>query len=398
MNRMGMGLREYTVRAALVAVTMSCHAPNTSSATVGAARAASVPGRERAARALVPSKSTTTEAPFSPLKLRFLGDVILGRYRAEGFRAISGEGGPVLRLLNEWLHGDMVLGNLETPVVATLPAKARARAGSFFGATPEMLAPLAASGISHLGLANNHAHDLGRQGLVETPGHVERVGIVPIGGARLGAEPDRFQTITLGKTTVHIAAVTTLRNFEPKPSDPQVPYIPVRELGARLAPAIAKLPRDELIIVFVHWGQEDDPSPGPWERRAAHEWVDAGADLVIGHHPHVLQEIELYSGAVIAYSLGNFLFDSIMPKRRVGAILAVNYLDADWCDAQITLVPTEIHTRGGFHPEPAARAAALIAHRAVMRRSSATTLHPPWKVDGTLLVGEVHRAGCPKTP
>lgn len=342
-----------------------------------------------------PSAQQAPPHPFAPLTLRFLGDVILGRYHAEGFRPIAPAAGPDLLALRDWLKADLVLANLETPVMSQLPPKARAPAGSFFGATPEMLAPLAASGISYVGLANNHAQDLGNPGLLETVRHVESVGIAPIGRARTRDEREYFQHVTLDRVIIDIAAITTLRNFEPKANELQVPYVPARELGSRLGPLIAALPADHLVIVFVHWGQEDDPSPGPLERRAAHEWVDAGADLVVGHHPHVLQEIELYSGAVIAYSLGNFLFDSILPKRRIGAILAVDYLDPNWCEAQVTLVPTEIQSQPAFHPEPANRAAANIAHRAVMRRSNIATKHPLWRVDGHRLVAEVRRQGCP---
>jgi poly-gamma-glutamate capsule biosynthesis protein CapA/YwtB (metallophosphatase superfamily) len=338
--------------------------------------------------------SLSSSARFLPLRLRFLGDVILGRYHTGRFRPIAGQTGPDLFALRDWLTADVVLANLETPVVANLPPQARAKSGSFFGATPQMLSPLFSAGISYVGIANNHAHDLGDLGLLETPHHAESVGLTPIGRARAPDDDNYFQQVNLDRATLDIAAITTLRNFEPKESDLQIPYVPVRELGSRLGPRIAEIPRDHIVIVFVHWGQEDDPSPGLFERRAAHEWVDAGADLVIGHHPHVLQEIELYSGAVIAYSLGNFLFDSILPKRRVGAILAVDYLDPNWCDARVTVVPTEIQSQPAFHPEAASHAAAMIAHRAVMRRSTTATQHPRWKVDGTLLIGEIQRESC----
>jgi poly-gamma-glutamate synthesis protein (capsule biosynthesis protein) len=100
--------------------------------------------------------------------------------------------------------------------------------------------------------------------------------------------------------------------------------------GARLAgvrvalgpitPDAVRAARAELgadfVVVSVHWGTEFEAHPAPGQIEAAHLLVDAGADLVLGHHPHVLQDIERYHGGVIAYSLGNFVFDEGFLSRR----------------------------------------------------------------------------------
>ncbi len=78
-----------------------------------------------------------------------------------------------------------------------------------------------------------------------------------------------------------------------------------------------------LVVVSLHWGSESMAYPSSEQKRLAHKFVDAGADIILGHHPHVIQGVESYDGAVIAYSLGNFLFDTRYPERRYSTLLAI---------------------------------------------------------------------------
>jgi len=86
-----------------------------------------------------------------------------------------------------------------------------------------------------------------------------------------------------------------------------------------------KLLADEnkLVVVSVHWGDELMDCPAGWQREVGREFIDAGASIIAGHHPHVIQGIENYSGGLIAYSLGNFIFDSFLEDTRWGAVLSV---------------------------------------------------------------------------
>ena len=81
----------------------------------------------------------------------------------------------------------------------------------------------------------------------------------------------------------------------------------------------------DLLVVAFHWGGELRTDPKPYQRHYAHRAIDWGADLIIGHHPHVLQGIELYRDRLIAYSLGNFVFGSYSRNARDSIILRVRY-------------------------------------------------------------------------
>src|SRR5205807_509239 len=94
------------------------------------------------------------------------------------------------------------------------------------------------------------------------------------------------------------------------------------------------------VVVFAHWGDEDSPTANGWETAAAHDFVDAGADLVVGAHPHVVQPHEVYKGRAIFYSLGNFIFDQGFSYGTTHALA----LEADFSQNQtvFTLMPLVI--------------------------------------------------------
>jgi len=79
----------------------------------------------------------------------------------------------------------------------------------------------------------------------------------------------------------------------------------------------------DLTIVNVHWGTEKKSAPNPYQIEMAHRLIDLGADLVLGHHPHVLQGLELYRGKLIAYSMGNYIFGSISENAKTSMILQI---------------------------------------------------------------------------
>ena len=112
----------------------------------------------------------------------------------------------------------------------------------------------------------------------------------------------------------------------------------------------------DLLVVVVHWGDEYDDGPSLPQVRAAHALVDAGADLVIGHHPHVLQGVQRHGRGLIAYSLGNFLFENTNDPPRLTGVLRVRYrsepADPPCLDA-VVFHPAYVARRPVQHPEPA---------------------------------------------
>lgn len=151
------------------------------------------------------------------------------------------------------------------------------------------LAPLALSAVS---LANNHAYDFGRSGFDATQDYLEAWGITPFGHPY--NVRDLSTTLTVRGKQFCLVGYHSL--YDAGTSEV------VGEIS-RLRPVCYR------IVVFSHWGEEYQSVANTAQVAAAHEFIDAGADLVIGAHPHVVQNVEVYKDRAIFYSLGNFMFD-----------------------------------------------------------------------------------------
>jgi poly-gamma-glutamate capsule biosynthesis protein CapA/YwtB (metallophosphatase superfamily) len=287
-------------------------------------------------------------------ELTFVGDVILGRYRDDGYDPIpDGEHEPFAEV-TELLRSDLVVGNLETPLVRTLPERSPVGARYSFGADAALARHLLPAGFHALSLANNHAYDMLAVGVEETPEILGELGIVPLGAASdEGDEAVRVETIEREGWRVGLVAVTTQTNVAPLPGMPPLPLVEPGELAARVVPLVedARVAHD-LVVVLVHWGIEYADEPDWVQQQAARALVEAGADLVIGHHPHVLQGIERHGHGLIAYSLGNFLFENVKEIPRQTGVLRVRY-DGRGCMEAAVLHPVFVKSVPIKHPVPA---------------------------------------------
>jgi poly-gamma-glutamate capsule biosynthesis protein CapA/YwtB (metallophosphatase superfamily) len=289
----------------------------------GVARADPSPPAEHAP---APAPPSAPEPRPDALELVFVGDVVLGEYVFDGHRSFAGPlapGDPFVDVA-DLLRADLVVGNLESPVMHEIPEESPLRYGHRFGASAPAVAGLAAAGFDVMSVANNHANDLGRDGLVETPEVLRAAGITPVGEAVHEGSPHRVVTLEHRGWRIAFLSATTWLNHAPTPGDPKVPVIGVSRLKRTLVPLVEQARADhDLVIVLLHWGRERRERPEPAQVHAAHAFVDAGADLVIGHHPHVLQGVERYGNGLIAYSLGNFLFPAREDGFRDSAVLRV---------------------------------------------------------------------------
>jgi poly-gamma-glutamate synthesis protein (capsule biosynthesis protein) len=306
---------------------------------------------------VTPPASTEPAEPWRAerFELTFVGDVILGRYRDDGYDPIPGGEHEPFAEVAELMRSDLVVGNLETPLVRTLPASSPVGTRYGFGADAALARHLLPAGFHALGLANNHAYDMLAAGLAETPAILTELGIVPLGAA--GGDDDgslvRVETIEREGWRVAFLAVTTQTNVAPPPGLPPLPLLPTVELEAALMPLVedARVAHD-LVVVLVHWGTEYADEPDWVQQQAARALVEAGADLVIGHHPHVLQGIERHGHGLIAYSLGNFLFENVKEIPRLSGVLRVRY-DGRGCLEAVVLHPAFVKSVPIKHPAPA---------------------------------------------
>jgi poly-gamma-glutamate capsule biosynthesis protein CapA/YwtB (metallophosphatase superfamily) len=306
-----------TVRAAL---TIAC-------ACACALQCAS-PIRTSRIRTAPVAQPVALESATATVSLAFTGDVIFGRYRDDGFAAICqadcASPSSLFAAVAPLLEADITVGNLETPVVRALPASAPIDTGKVFGATPAHVALLRAEGFDAMCVANNHWFDQRFEGVAQTPAVLREHGIAPLGEAVRAAPWIRVSSLDRAGLRVGFVAFTSVLNKPLVAGRPMVPFVEIDAIERRVAAVVREASRGhDLVVALAHWGEEYADAPSLAQVRAARALVDAGASLVVGHHPHVLQRIERYRGAVIAYSLGNFLFDNPALSQRETGVLRV---------------------------------------------------------------------------
>jgi len=204
---------------------------------------------------------------------------------------------------------DLGFVNLEFPVA---PKTGKSPKPFVFNAKPEALAALARAGFTVFNLANNHMFDQGTKGLAETCLYMDSLELGFVGAGRWAAEAQRPLIIEKDEVRVAFLAYTTVLNVGGNSDDPSRPRVNMFD-QATAKEDISRI-RDsvDFIVVSLHWGAEYVNEPSAQQKAIAHGLCDAGADVILGHHPHVLGPVEEYAAAdgracVIAYSLGNFI-------------------------------------------------------------------------------------------
>lgn len=254
------------------------------------------------------------------LRLIMVGDILLAS-TIEKLMDAQGEDYPWVKVKNHLQEADLAIGNLETSVATVGKAVYKQYT---FQARPSALKEAKAAGIDVLTTANNHTLDFGTESLLETLRNLNKYEIKTAGAGR--NEKEAFKPATLkvkGKKIAVLAASRVIPTPDWRAQDNQ-PGLATTYDPTLLLEAIKTAKKtNDLVIVSVHWGKELASYPEKYQVHLAHQYIDAGADIVLGHHPHVLQGFELYQGKVIAYSMGNFIFTSRSEITRDSAMLVV---------------------------------------------------------------------------
>ena len=271
------------------------------------------------------------------LSVVFTGDILLDR----GVRRVIEQHG-VNHLFSDGIDSvfhaaQVVVGNLECPATKIhAPVFKR----FIFRAEPEWLDTLCQHGITHLNLANNHAIDQGREGLIDTKNNIMAAGMVPIGAGenmQEAAEP-----VLLASEPRKVWLVPSLRlaleNYAYLTDKPCVSQEPMDSLLSRVY-HLRQQDSTAVIIVSLHWGAEHKLEPVPRQKHDAHMLCLAGADVLICHHTHTLQTIEDFRGHKIYYSIGNFIFDQNKPLNSEACMVRL-IVTAD--SLEVETIPVEI--------------------------------------------------------
>jgi poly-gamma-glutamate synthesis protein (capsule biosynthesis protein) len=282
----------------------------------------------------------------APVTVNAVGDIMLAGSGERTFRKL-GYDNPFAATTEILRRADVVIGNLEAPIAVT-GAEFTAKKFRF------RLSPLAApalknAGFTHLSLANNHILDFGEDGLRQTLEALAREGLACSGAGRNLAAAREARIVEVRGVRIALLSYSLVypeEFFATSGKAGTAPgYAPLFTVDIKRAKEVA-----DYVVVSFHWGGEGLIEPKPYQKTAGHRAIDAGADIVIGHHPHVLQGVEFYRNGVIFYSLGNFAFGSLSSNADRSIIARITL---DGGIKEVEVIPLNVLNREvSFQPRP----------------------------------------------
>jgi len=258
----------------------------------------------------------------APIKILFVGDLMTGgQFGEQVEQGLYPPEWPFKKIANRLLDSDLVLANLECPIYSAgqlRKEKFRSDKSSILYSSNVFLPHLKKFNFHALCISNNHIHDLGMPGVTNTIDELKKNRIVPIGMSSSSKQFDNCSILKLGSYNVGISSFSS--------PEPWIRSRLSKHVGlgchfyskSNIKQAITHLSKNsDFVVLLFHWGFEKHEYPSPMQRRLAHYAIDSGADLVVGHHPHVIQGYEMYQGKYIFYSLGHFFFSNFRYRNGV---------------------------------------------------------------------------------
>lgn len=276
---------------------------------------------------------------------------------------------------------DLVIGNLEGPLTAASQPMVEKK--YVFRSPPQPVASaLVRAGLGAVSLANNHSLDYGLVGLRDTMAALREAGIYFFGAGESLAAARAPAIVDAGPIKIGLLGYSNTfpEAFWADESRGGTAFGHEAQLRTDVAELAARV---DIVVVSFHWGREGTSELRPYQPLLARAAIDAGADLVIGHHPHVLQEIERYRDGVILYSLGNFTFGSFSTRATVGAVAHVEFTDGVF--TELVLQPLNVNNfQVYFQPRPLNRPQALVTFEHLRDLSRVNGTRLDWR-DGEIV-------------
>ncbi|MEK7314089.1 MAG: CapA family protein, partial [Deltaproteobacteria bacterium] len=248
-----------------------------------------------------------------------VGDIMLSRGVAGRIRRNNDPNYPFLKVKDYLKTGDIVFGNLECPVTDGRKIVSKEMV---FRADPASADALKQAGFTVLSLANNHSPNFGKKGLKDTFSYLKEKNIKYVGAGIDGDEANSPAYINMkGMSFAFLAyndADVVPGSYEAAPKHAGTAFMRIDKMTEAVKKAAIEA---RFVIVSMHSGNEYDYEPNEAQKEFARAAIDAGAELVIGHHPHVIQPVEKYKEKLIFYSLGNFIFDQSEPKETKEGVM-----------------------------------------------------------------------------
>lgn len=223
---------------------------------------------------------------------------------------------PFYKVEDILVQSDITFGNLECSLARNFLLEKPATEGYVFKANMNFGEGLRRAGFNVLSLANNHSMAGGRNSVPITAGILDREGITFAG---MGEDIDKAREakiVRIGKTRIAFIASVLIECSDFYAAGKNQPGIYVGDENSIIDVVKNARQISDIVVVSLHWGVERKFAPTQEQRTFARKLIEAGADLILGHHPHVIQGIERYNGKIIAYSLGNFVFDHLSDLSR----------------------------------------------------------------------------------
>ncbi|ASB87116.1 CapA family protein [Bacillus sonorensis] len=269
--------------------------------------------------------SQITKQKDAKLTATFVGDIMMGR-NVEKVTKLHGPESVFKNVKPYFDVSDFITGNFENPATKEKDYQP-AEKNIHLQTNLESVETLKNMNFSVMNFANNHAMDYGQDGLNDTLNKFTEENLDIVGAGKNLDEAKQhvsYQNVngvkiaTLGFTDTYTKNFTAKKNRGGVlPLSPKV-FIPMIAEASKKA---------DLVVVHVHWGQEYDNEPNDRQRDLAKAIADAGADVILGAHPHVLEPIEVYNGTAIFYSLGNFVFDQGWSRTRDSALVQYHLMN-----------------------------------------------------------------------
>ncbi len=292
------------------------------------------------------SQPVDTVAPIDALTIEerrisliAVGDIMLSRNVAQKIKTRRDINYPFLKVRDQLKSADIVFANLENPIT---PGPDIKTGQMIFHATPGVEKALRDAGITIVSLANNHTPNFGQRGLVDTFRLLREAGIRYVGAGNNFEEARKHVTISTNGLRVAFLAYNDRdvvpASYQATAKQAGTAFMDMAELQRAVKAAKQE---SDFVIVSMHSGTEYKKLPNANQKKFAHAAIDAGAEMVIGHHPHVVQTMEEYKGKYIFYSLGNFIFDQMWSQdTREG--IGLNIILTNAGVEAITFLPLQI--------------------------------------------------------
>ncbi len=277
----------------------------------------------------------TLNQPQNSITIVAVGDIMLGG-TAQEVLLKEGYDYPFKFMSPLLSHADIVIGNLEGPLTSTCNSSIDLDKKYVFRSPANKVAPaLNKAGFNALSLANNHILDYGTEGMYDTLLALSQYNIKSIGVGRdiNEARSGTIMNTANGKLGFLSYSLTFPDYFWATETRPGAAFGHKKQIIEDVK-RLKKLTQN--VIVSFHWGREKTTELRPYQPILGRAAIDAGASVVIGHHPHVLQAIEKYNGGLIIYSLGNFVFGSYSQDARTSVVARITLLNGSFYSAELT--------------------------------------------------------------